>query len=219
MTPITHGLALFVFAIATATACESSKGPPPRVAEVPIDDGTPRRPSSAPTALEGPSAPQMPELGLDPASAFGLGGAGGGGAGAGTGGGAAGGGGPVQLPAMLPGTAPGGMRDVPTAGAGAAAGGATAGGGSGSKPLPPKAERLTAPDCNKLMDKYIELVGISQGIAPDAIAGVMSMLRNSVVNDPNYANALGSCVKENTRTQYRCAMRANDVDGWKKCLQ
>jgi hypothetical protein len=106
------------------------------------------------------------------------------------------------------------MTDVPGSGAGAPTGGTTA-----AKPLPPKAERLTASDCNKIMDKYIELVGISQGISPDAISGVMGMLRNSVSNDANYANALGSCQKENTKTQYRCAMKAGDVDGWKKCLQ
>ena len=50
------------------------------------------------------------------------------------------------------------------------------------------------------MDKYIELVGISQGISPDAISGVMAMLRNSVANDANYSNALGACTKENTKT-------------------
>jgi hypothetical protein len=107
------------------------------------------------------------------------------------------------------------MTNVPSAGDGAPGGGTVLPG----KPLPPKAERLTALECKKIMDKYIELVGISQGISPDAIGGVMDMLRNSVSGDANYANALSACGKENTKTQYRCAMKAGDVDGWKKCLQ
>jgi hypothetical protein len=104
-------------------------------------------------------------------------------------------------------------------GGGAGGPGAVAGTSSSTRPLPPKAERLSAAECNKIMDKYIELVGISQGISPDAIGGVMSMLRNSVANDPNYGNALGACAKENTKTQYRCAMAAKDVDTWNKCLK
>jgi hypothetical protein len=211
---MTVRLALFVFALAAASACAESKGPPPRVAEVPIDDGSPRYPT--PAAPEGAVA-GVPGMAGDPASAFGLGGAGGGGAGAGAGtgtgtgagAGVGGGGGgvggmPMQLPTML---------DVPTPG------GATAPAAAGSKPLPSKAERLSPVECSKIMDKYIELVGISQGIAPDAIPGVMSMLRNSVSGDPSYTGALGACAKENTKTQYRCAMKAPDVDGWKKCLQ
>jgi hypothetical protein len=196
-----------------ASAC-ASKGPPPRVAEVPIDDGTPT------TAAAGSSAPGAgAEVTGDPAGSAAAGGGGGGGGaggrapaggGASAGGAPAGGGAaealPVRLPTMLPAAV--GVTDVP-AGTGTPS----------SKPLPPKAERLSASDCNKIMDKYIELVGISQGISPDAISGVMEMLRNSVSSDPSYTSALGACAKENTKTQYRCAMRANDVDGWKKCLQ
>jgi hypothetical protein len=216
---MTQRLALFVFAL-TASACTASKGPPPRVAEVPIDEGSPRTGGITPSSAG-------PELTADPASAFGGGAAGGGAAGGGAAGGGAGGAGagaaggaaraggagtegfPVQLPSLLP-----QMTEVPTA-----AGGAVATNGSSPRPPPSKAERLSPAECNKIMDKYIELVGISQGISPDAISGVMTMLRNSVANDANYTNALGACAKENTKTQYRCAMKAKDVDGWKKCLE
>jgi hypothetical protein len=217
---MTERLALLLLALSAAPACAESKGPPPRVAEVPIDEGSPLH--GVPPA---PGAPERTvgssETSSDPMSALAaLGGGAGGGAAAaaaaafGGGGGAGGGGGggaegvPIQLPTM---------KDVAPAGAAPRAGGG--GATAAVKPLPPKAERLTAADCNKIMDKYIELVGISQGISPDAISGVMSMLRNSVANDANYGNALGACAKENTKTQYRCAMKATDVDGWKACLQ
>jgi hypothetical protein len=118
------------------------------------------------------------------------------------------------LPAM---TALGGAPG--TAGGGGGGSGGAAGAGGASKPPPAKGERLSADECNKLMDKYIELVGISQGISPDAIGGVMTMLRNSVANEPNYANALGACARDNTKTQYRCAIVARSVDVWKRCLQ
>ena len=204
-------------ALVVSSACAASKGPPPHIVEVPIDDGSPRVPVG-PTSMGAPGA--APELAGDPASAFG-GGAGGGGARGGAAGGgragATGGAGgegalegfPVQLPALLP-----QMTEVAPSGGGTAS--ATA---SSGKPTPSKAERLSSSECNKIMDKYIELVGISQGISPDAISGVMTMLRNSVASDANYSNALGACGKENTKTQYRCAMKAKDVDGWKKCME
>ncbi len=210
---MTQRLASFVFAITAASACASSKGPPPRAAEVPIDEGAG---AHAGGPLAGAGATTETGGGVASAGSAGAAGGGGGGAGGGTGaaagggagGGASGGSLPERLPAMLP-----TMTDV------APAAGATGSSPSTPKPLPPKAERLSAPECNKIMDKYIELVGLSQGIAPDSIAGVMPMLRNSVASDPNYTNALGACAKENTKTQYRCAMKAPDVDGWKRCMQ
>jgi hypothetical protein len=202
------GLAAFL----SLAACDASKGPPPHIPEVPIDQGYPPR-SASPLAGEGPGGGADSEANGGGAEGAAGGGAAGGGAGRRTGGAAAaasgetGGGGdlPVQLS---------GLTNVPGATDGPQGGAVTPG-----KPLPPKAERLTSLECKKIMDKYIELVGISQGISPDAIAGVMDMLRNSVSGDANYANALNSCAKENTKTQYRCAIRASDVDGWKKCLQ
>jgi hypothetical protein len=195
---------LLLTAFLCFAAC-ASKGPPPHIVEVPIDE-TPGGAPRAPVPIVGASGEAVPEL-----SSLGAGGDGAGGiVGAGAG----------LLPAMtsLGGSPLSGAGGGPGAGAGGGAG-AGASGGAGSKPPPPKAERLTADECNKIMDKYIELVGLSQGITPDAIGGVMTMLRNSVANDPNYANALGACARENTKTQYRCAMRAADVEGWKRCLK
>jgi hypothetical protein len=198
-----RSFAILVLAF-VAVACEA-KGPPPRVAEVPIDEVPPGLRTPVPVIVGGEPVGE-PNPGPGPGGQ--------GGPGAPESGGAAGGGGAAGaglLPAM---TSLGGA-----AGVGAGGPGAPAGATSSTRPLPPKAERLSAAECNKVMDKYIELVGISQGISPDAIGGVMSMLRNSVANDPNYGNALGACAKENTKTQYRCAMAARDVDTWNKCLK
>jgi hypothetical protein len=192
--------ALIVFACSlpvVGAAC-ASKGPPPRVAEVPIDDAPPGLRGPVPV-VEGPATEPAT---ADPTSALGA-------AAGALGGGGGGGGAAGLLPAM---SSLGG-------GGGAGGAGSAPAAGSSAKPLPPKGERLSAVECNKVMDKYIELVGVSQGISPDAIGGVMSMLRNSVANDPNYGNALGACARENTKTQYRCAMGAKDVDTWNKCLK
>jgi hypothetical protein len=195
-----RSFAMLVLAF-VAVACEA-KGPPPRVAEVPIDEVPPGLRTPVPVIVGGEPVGEPNPGGPGAAES-------GGGGGAAAGGGGAGAAGAGLLPAM---TSLGG-------GGGAGGPGAVAGTSSSTRPLPPKAERLSAAECNKIMDKYIELVGISQGISPDAIGGVMSMLRNSVANDPNYGNALGACAKENTKTQYRCAMAAKDVDTWNKCLK
>jgi hypothetical protein len=196
---------VLALAVLCAAAC-ASKGPPPHITEVPIDDGT--LPRAEVPIIGTASAETVPT----PSAGTGLGGAGNEIVSATAG----------LLPSVM---ALGGASPSPgvggggSAGAGGgAAGGGAAGGTDSSKP-PPKAERLSAVECSKVMDKYIELVGLSQGISPDAIGGVMTMVRNSVINEPNYANALNACARENTKTQYRCAMRAGDIEGWKRCLK
>jgi hypothetical protein len=205
---------LLPWVVPVALAACGSKGPPPRVAEVPIDLAPPHPQDPAMGQNQTDQDPMAALSALGASGALGSLGAGGT-AGAGAPPGLSGGGAGL-LPAMTPGIGPGmpgGMTPMP--------GGTPAAAGASSSPKAPlpKGERLSEKECRDLMDKYIELVGISQGISPGAIGSVMDMLRNSVANDPNYSGALGACAKENSKTQYRCAMRANDVDTWQRCLK
>jgi len=83
----------------------------------------------------------------------------------------------------------------------------------------PKAQRLTAADCSKLMDKYVGLVAISQGVAPDQVKNVLPMMKQQVASDPNYTAAQTSCIAENSKKQFACAMKTTTVDAWKACLE
>lgn len=89
----------------------------------------------------------------------------------------------------------------------------------GTHAKPVRALRLTAADCSRVMDKYIQLVAMGQGLtAAQAFKAVPSM-KAQVQNDPNYASAQSTCVDSTSRKQYQCAMKAGTVDAWKVCVQ
>jgi hypothetical protein len=83
----------------------------------------------------------------------------------------------------------------------------------------PKAQRLNAADCIKLMDKYVGLIAIGQGVSPDQVKNVLPMMKQQVASDPNYQNAQTACIAENSKKQYACAMKTTTVDAWKACLE
>ena len=84
---------------------------------------------------------------------------------------------------------------------------------------PPRGQRLLAADCGRLMDKYIQLVAVGQGLSPVQATKAVPAMKAQVQNDPNYAIAQSECVDQTSRKQYACGMKATTVDAWKACVQ
>jgi len=106
---------------------------------------------------------------------------------------------------------------LPTSDAPASATSGDTGGAAHARP--PAGQRLTAGDCSRLTDRYVALVGASQGLKPAAVTKAMPQLRTQAQNEPFYASVQTTCVDRNSRKQYQCAIKATTTDAWKACLQ
>jgi hypothetical protein len=152
-------------------AC-APKGPPPRAAEVPIDQFQATGPAPA-----GPEAPAGPtEAVVEPAA--------------------------VATPGARPAPLPTPAAAAPGAGA----------------PLPP-AERLSAAECSKLIDKGAVLFGVSKGMSAAKASKAVARLRNDARADATYAHVKGSCADHTTKGAFACGMKAPEFDDWKACVE
>jgi hypothetical protein len=101
---------------------------------------------------------------------------------------------------------------------------------AGAAPLPPypapgahakpaKALRLTAADCARLSDRYFLVLGTGQGLTVAQATKAAPGVKAQAQADPNFAAGEASCVSQNSRKQYACAMKTTTADAWKACLE
>jgi len=89
----------------------------------------------------------------------------------------------------------------------------------GAHAKPAKALRLTAADCARLSDRYFLVSGMGQGLTVAQATKAAPGVKAQAEADPNYAAGEGSCVSQNSRKQYACAMKTTTADAWKACLE
>jgi hypothetical protein len=126
----------------------------------------------------------------------------------------------------------------PSAGLGAPAGSAAPAGKGGKPakggkeaatppPTPPAGKTgpiISAADCAKLTDKYVELVISGEGAPLRGTSGkeleqAREMVKASAASDPNFVNMQKACVKEIHRSQYTCGMNARSASEWQDCIR
>jgi hypothetical protein len=181
--------ALVLVSVALVGACGST--PPPRPVEVPIDQFTTGpAPAGSPDPLSAGAAPIDAPAPQDTAGAAASG--------------------PPPTPLTTP-TAdgPAGATPLPAPPIPAA----------GAHAPPPKAQRLTATQCNQIMDRFIVLVGVTNGLTMAQAQKGLPTMRTQAQTDPNMANAESACVAQNSKKQFQCAIKAATVDAWKACLE
>ena len=116
----------------------------------------------------------------------------------------------------------------------AAAGGGSGGGADGASPPrggraaalasgPPSA-KLTKPQCDQMMDKYVELViagGGSplKGVNGKELENARNMIKSMVSQDPNFQGFNRACLRDGTRAQYSCAMVARNAEEYQQCIR
>jgi hypothetical protein len=123
-------------------------------------------------------------------------------------------------------TAPAGTTSAPATGKGAKPG---KGGKEAATPPPPPPAGKTGPiisaaDCAKLTDKYVELVISGEGAPLRGTSGkeleqAREMVKASAASDPNFINMQKACVKEIHRSQYTCGMNARSAAEWQDCIR
>jgi hypothetical protein len=171
-------------ALAATAACAASK-PPPRAAEVPIDQF---QATSGPAPAGDPvSSSTVVEPAVVPISPS-----------------PAGGVAPTQLPASNAAATAAPLPPYPA---------------PGTHGRPSHAQRLAAADCARLSDRYFLAVGVSQGLTVAQATKAARGLKAQARLDASYAAGEASCVSQNTRRQYQCAMKATNPSTWKSCLE
>ncbi len=79
--------------------------------------------------------------------------------------------------------------------------------------------KLTAAQCQALLDKFVDLFALSQGLTEDDLEKVRPMFRAALAGQSAYKGAQGACRRDQTQAQYDCAMAASTVESWKACLK
>jgi len=83
---------------------------------------------------------------------------------------------------------------------------------------PPPGQRLTAVECDKMLDKGAIQFGISKSMSVAKAMRSIPALRTQAQSDSTFAQVTSSCTQQNSKTQYACAMKSTTFDKWKTCL-
>jgi len=83
----------------------------------------------------------------------------------------------------------------------------------------PGESKLTPEQCNQLLDKFIDLVAVSQGLETKDLDKARPQLRMAIAGNPNFKNAQDACLKQNNQAQFDCAMMSTSLEGWQSCLK
>jgi hypothetical protein len=79
--------------------------------------------------------------------------------------------------------------------------------------------KLTAEQCQKVLDRFIDLVALQQGLSQNDLDKARPYFRMTIAADPNYRKAQEACLAQNNQAQYDCAMMATTLTGWQSCLK
>ncbi len=77
--------------------------------------------------------------------------------------------------------------------------------------------KATAAECDRLLDRYAELVVIEK--YPDAGAKDIEAERARERSEARGDDAFKNCSSEVSRAEYECAMHAATADAFEKCLE
>ena len=82
-----------------------------------------------------------------------------------------------------------------------------------------KSEKITAEDCTRMIDHYLEVVVTSDSRFADLGPEAGNMVRQVAAQDPTYQKAQKDCVTDVTRPKYDCAMAARTPTRWQACVK
>jgi hypothetical protein len=75
---------------------------------------------------------------------------------------------------------------------------------------------ISADDCNRLLDHYVELLVVSD--RPNTTAAELVKLKKDARARAQQDSAFVSCPKEVSRSQFECAMSATNADKLEQCM-
>ncbi len=83
---------------------------------------------------------------------------------------------------------------------------------------------LTKAECDKMADRYIEVVVTGEGAPLQGMSGkeledARNMIRSSVAQNPNFIGFKGACLRDLNKSQYNCAMSARTLKDFNTCIQ
>ena len=83
---------------------------------------------------------------------------------------------------------------------------------------------LNKAECDQLMDRYIEVVVTGEGAPLKGMSGkeledARNMIKSTVATDPNYKGMKEACLRDLTKGQYSCAMKARATEEFQNCIR
>ncbi|WP_394847988.1 hypothetical protein LZC95_11050 [Pendulispora brunnea] len=83
---------------------------------------------------------------------------------------------------------------------------------------------LNKAECDQLMDRYIDVVVTGEGAPLKGMSGkelddARNMIKSTVASDPNYKGMKEACLRDLTKGQYSCAMKARAMEEFQNCIR
>lgn len=78
------------------------------------------------------------------------------------------------------------------------------------------AERLSPAECETLLDRYVALLSASDrpNTSDSELVRLKALAREKALRDPSFMR----CASEVSRSQFQCAMKAENTDRLEQCL-
>ena len=82
--------------------------------------------------------------------------------------------------------------------------------------------RATREECERMLDKYVEMAANADPqmptLTPPQQDALRAQKREAKRKEPVYEARVAQCMREVTLRQYKCAMASTYVDPWEACL-
>jgi hypothetical protein len=82
--------------------------------------------------------------------------------------------------------------------------------------------RATRVQCTEMLDRYLDMTIAGDptlaDLSPDQARAAREMKKALRKAEPSYARVENQCESEISKSEYRCAMKANNPETWQACI-
>lgn len=82
--------------------------------------------------------------------------------------------------------------------------------------------KATRAECTEMLDRYLDLTisgdPVFADLSPEESRAAREMKKAIRKAEPSYARVEGQCESEISKSEYRCAMKANTPETWQACI-
>ena len=83
---------------------------------------------------------------------------------------------------------------------------------------------MSKAECDQMMDRYIDVVVTGEGAPLKGMSGkeleeARNMIKATASQDPNFKGFKEACLRDLTKSQYACAMKARVTEEFQNCIR
>jgi hypothetical protein len=84
-------------------------------------------------------------------------------------------------------------------------------------------EKVTRPECGQMLRRYVEMTAAQDpslaGLSPEQASDLKAEIVAEKKASPEFARAEEQCLREVSRTELACAMKAPTPNDWEACVE